>query len=105
MPLGTSRLLRALRRTRARSLVDCERCGRDFVVPVFRTGLDKERWAVRLRCGECGTVREVVIDNAQAHQYEADLDRGAREVSRSLSRMRHEGSRAPAFIDQKRGTT
>jgi hypothetical protein len=87
MQFRTSRLMRALRRcARPRRLVDCEHCGRDFVIPVSWFDLDEERWSVRLRCGECGSAREVVIDNEEARRFEADLDRGVREIARSLSR-------------------
>jgi len=83
----TSSLMRALRRCgRPRRLVDCEQCGLDFVIPVSWFALDEERWSIRLRCGECGSARELVIDNEEARQYEADLDRGVREIARSLSR-------------------
>jgi hypothetical protein len=56
--------------------------------------LDRERWWIRLRCGECGSAREVVIDNEQARRFDADLDRGVREIAWRLSRMRREGSPA-----------
>jgi hypothetical protein len=93
----TSRLMRALRRCdRPRSLVECEHCGRDFVVPVAWVDLDAERWWVRLRCGECGSARELVLGNEEARRYEADLDRGTREIRRSMSRLRREGSGSPA---------
>jgi ribosomal protein S27E len=93
----TSRLMRALRRRgRPRSLVDCEHCGRDFVVPVAWVDLDEERWWVRVRCGECGRGREVVLDNEEARRYEAHVDRGTREIARSLSRVRRQGSESPA---------
>jgi hypothetical protein len=85
MARRTSRLLRALRRGgRPQSLVDCEHCGRDFVIPVDWLDLDEERWWIRLRCGECGSAREVIIDNEVARRFEADLDSGAGEIARSL---------------------
>jgi transcription elongation factor Elf1 len=79
--------MRALRRCgRPRRLVDCEQCGRDFVIPVSWSDLDAERWSIHLRCGECGSSREVVVDNDEARRFEADLDRGTREIARSLAR-------------------
>jgi transcription elongation factor Elf1 len=93
----TSRLLRALRRRgRPPRLVDCPICGRDFVVPVAWSDLDERRWAIRLRCGECGTAREVVVDDAEARRYEADLDTGTRAIAWGLSRMKRDGLRSPA---------
>jgi hypothetical protein len=87
MLFRTSRLIRALRRRdRPPRLVDCEHCGRDFVVPVAWIDLDAERWWIRIRCGECGTAREVVLDDEQARRFEADVDAGARELAWSLAR-------------------
>jgi hypothetical protein len=43
-------------------------------------------------CGYCG--RDFVIDNEQARRFDADLDRGVREIAWRLSRMRREGSPA-----------
>ena len=87
MLLRRFRLMRALRhRGRPRRLVDCEQCGRDFVIPVAWSDLDAERWSIHLRCGECGSSREVVVDNDDARRFEADLDRGTREIARSLAR-------------------
>jgi hypothetical protein len=87
MLFRTSRFIRALRRgARRKSLVDCEYCGRDFVVPVSWIDLDAERWWIRMRCGECGTTREVVLGDEQAHRFEADVDLGVRDLARSLSR-------------------
>ena len=97
MRFWTSRLVRSLGRgDRPPRLVDCEHCGRDFVVPVSWIDLDAERWWIRMRCGECGTAREVVVDNEQARRFEADVEAGARELARSVSRVRREGSRSPA---------
>jgi transcription elongation factor Elf1 len=87
MQFRTPRLLRALRRReRPRRLVDCEACGRDFVVPVSWIDLDAERWWIRIRCGECGATREVVVDDQTARRYEADVDAGVRELARRLPR-------------------
>ena len=87
MRFWTSRLVRSLGRgDRPPRLVDCEHCGRDFVVPVSWIDLDVERWWIRLRCGECGTAREVVVDNEEARRFEADVDAGARELARGLPR-------------------
>ena len=89
----TPLVLAALRRRRRpRRLVDCERCGRDFVNPVAWLEYDDDRWWVRVRCGHCQSVREFVIDNEQARQFDVDLDRGVNEIARSLSRLSHDGS-------------
>ena len=96
MRLKTSRLLRVLRRgDRSRRLVDCEHCGRDFVSPVAWHELDDDRWWIRVRCGECGRSREVVIDNEQARRFDVDLDCGAREIERCISRLSGHSSGVP----------
>jgi phosphoserine phosphatase len=43
-----------------------------------------------LRCGWCGTSREVVVADAAAQRYDADLDRGTREIAATLRRLEHE---------------
>ena len=80
------------RRRRPPSLIDCERCGYDLINPIAWLEYDEDRWWVRVRCGNCQTVREVVIDNEQARQFHVDLDRGKSEIARSLSRVTQEGS-------------
>jgi hypothetical protein len=87
-------LLGALRRRRRpRRLVDCDHCGRDCVNPVAWLEHDEDRWWVRVRCGHCQRIRELVIDNEQARQFDADLDRGVNEIARRLSRLSRDGSR------------
>jgi hypothetical protein len=50
-----------------------------------------EHWWIRLRCGECGFVRDVVVSDGDAQRFERELDRGVKEIAavlRSLERAR-----------------
>jgi ribosomal protein S27AE len=93
MPPNTAKLLEFFRRfsgptrpAHAR-LVVCGRCGRDFVNPVSWHELDETRWWIRLRCGECGVVREVEVTNEEARRFESQLDRGVRQIAASAARL------------------
>ena len=76
-------------------LVDCGRCGSDFVSPVawheaavrpvrLGWGAPMTRWWIRLRCGECGDVREVEVSDAEAKRFERDLEDGAEALMAAL---------------------
>ena len=43
-----------------------------------------------------GPHAKYAVGNEEARRYEADLDRGTREIRRSMSRLRREGSGSPA---------
>jgi hypothetical protein len=57
------------------------------VVPVWWESVDDDRWHMLLRCGACGTFRDVVATDAVAHAYERDVDRGATEIRATLTRL------------------
>jgi len=61
-------------------------CRGDTVVPVESEQLDLCRRAMRLRCGECETYRDVVISEDVAKRYDLDLDRGMAEIAAALRR-------------------
>jgi hypothetical protein len=65
-------------------------CGTDFVNPVDWGEHDAERWWMRLRCGECGVLRDVVVPDADARRYDAELDRGVKMIASALARLEHE---------------
>ena len=74
------------RRTHGR-LVDCERCGRDFVTAVDWHENDQNSWWIRIRCGECGFIRDVVISDREAARFDAELNRGVSRIATSLARL------------------
>ena len=70
------------RRRRARSRPDrpglglhvCSCCRSEFVVPVDWEEADDTHWWIRLRCGECGHVREVTVEDDIAQRFDRALE-------------------------------
>ena len=106
------RFIEFLRRLNGRScrlpasparLVDCGRCGSDFVNPVAQHevgettvqlgwGASVTRWRIRLRCGGCGDVREVELSDAGAKRFERELQRGVADVAAAVARIERDGA-------------
>ena len=85
-------LFRRLRRRRAAadSLTRCATCGSDFVTPVDWAERDGATWWIRLRCGECGETREVVVEQDAADRLDRALDRGCDAIAATFDRMDRE---------------
>ena len=82
---------RAARRLHSdEDLTTCRSCSSDYVIPTAWTQHDKEHWWIHVRCGECGESREVVVSDAAAQRYDAELDRGMHEIARALDRLERE---------------
>jgi hypothetical protein len=79
-------------------LHQCPLCHEDSVVPVEAEALDHGRWDLRLRCGQCGTYRDVVVSDDVAKRYESDLQRGLVEIAAALERHDHERMTAEAEV-------
>ena len=94
-----------LRRSRASApasrLVICPSCSADRVVPLDWAEHDKRNWWIRLRCGECGGVREVVVPDATAKRFDADLDDGMHEIRAALHRSELERMASEADVFAK----
>ena len=71
-------------------LHQCRICHDDYVVPVWWEEVDAERWHMLLRCAQCETYRDVVIDNDVAKAYERDLQRGMTVIATALDRRERE---------------
>jgi hypothetical protein len=71
---------------RARLTV-CGECGSRIVNPVAWHENDESHWWVRLRCGDCGWSREIIITDADAEQLERDLAQGFDEIARTAARL------------------
>ena len=71
-------------------LVDCGRCGSDFVNPVSWHESGETHWWIRLRCGECGVVREMEVSNDDAKRFDGDLDRGQARIVATVARLDRE---------------
>jgi hypothetical protein len=65
----------------------CELCGSDFVNPVSWHELGETDWWIRLRCGECGFVREVEVTDQEVQRFERELDRGVKEIAAEFARL------------------
>jgi transcription elongation factor Elf1 len=79
------------RRPRDRSpgseLIVCLRCGSDFVSPLQWREQDETNWWMRLRCGQCGEVREAVVSQEVADRYDRALDRTSDTIGATLARL------------------
>jgi hypothetical protein len=82
-------------------LDECVVCRRDMVCPIHWHAVDDERWAIALRCGECGFECDVVASNAQAADFDIALDRQQQTMERELVRLDAErmAEEVDAFID------
>ena len=56
-----------------------------MVVPVWFEPVSDEEWHLLLRCGACGTYRDLVAVNAIADAYDRDLSRGMNIIARALA--------------------
>jgi hypothetical protein len=74
----------------AAPLTRCRMCGADFVIPVDWHEHDAKRWWIRLRCGECGVLRDVVVPDAEAQRYNAQLDYGVGIIAGAFARLERE---------------
>jgi hypothetical protein len=83
------RFVRPAHRLESR-LVLCVGCHADFVNPVSWHELSETHWWIRLRCGECGFVREVEVTNEEAQRFEHELDRGVEQIAAVFVRLDRE---------------
>ena len=85
-------------------LHQCAVCHAECVVPVWWESVGGDRWQMLLRCGACGTFRDVVAADAVAQAYERDLERGTKEIRAAVNRMDRERmcAQADAFVRRAR---
>jgi hypothetical protein len=65
-------------------------CGSDFVSPIEWGEQDDANWWMRLRCGQCGEMREAVASQAVADRYDRALDRTSDTIVATLARLDRE---------------
>jgi hypothetical protein len=92
-----SRLLRWLlpfrRRDRAATstrLDVCLGCGEGFVYPVSWTESGPADWWLLLRCGGCGTLRDVVASNNAVAAFDRQLDEEMDEIKAAAEQLGRE---------------
>ena len=101
--MALSRLRRRLRRARGRRLAAstgrldlCGHCGEAFVCPVTWSESGPADWWLVLRCGSCGTSREVLASNAAVAEYDSRLDDGMQEINSAAERLARDALAAEA---------
>jgi hypothetical protein len=94
--MSPTKLMNHLRRATSclrrfdRRLNVCPTCRCDFVVPVSWEERGDTHWWIRLRCGQCGFVREVDVDNEAAERLETALAVGEAQIAAVLDRLDRE---------------
>jgi hypothetical protein len=98
-----SRLRRWLRRrggpARAgtpRDLHECPECGEEFVYPITWTESGPAHWWLLLRCGGCGTRRDVVASNPVVAEFDRVLDEDLDRIRSEADRLERESLMAQA---------
>lgn len=98
-----SRFRRWLRRHEARrrasagtQLQLCRECGEDFVHPVTWTESGPNAWWLLLRCGGCGSWRDVVASNMAVAAFDRALDEMSAMIESAADRLGRESLRAQA---------
>jgi hypothetical protein len=79
--------MRRLLRAPVSGLHECPACRCDMVCPIDWQPVDDERWAIELRCGECGLARDRIASNAEAAELDVTLDSHRRTMERELGRL------------------
>ncbi len=59
-------------------------------MPVWWESVGEDRWHMLLRCGACGTYRDVTAPDDVAQAYERDVDRGVCEIRAAVDLMDRE---------------
>jgi len=98
-----AQLRRRLHRARGRRLAAstgrldlCGACGEPFVCPLTWSEKGPADWWLLLRCGACGSSREVVATNAAVAEYDSQLDEGMQEINAAAERFAREALAAEA---------
>ena len=82
----------------ASDLHRCQLCYDDSVVPIEAEPLDLDLWDMRLRCGQCGTYRDVIVSDDAAQRYDKELNHGMAQIAAALQRAEREHMHAEVRI-------
>jgi hypothetical protein len=74
----------------------CPACHGDTVALVGRAPEDAGRWRLRLRCGDCGARREVVVTADLARRVQEDAARGSALIADALAQSERARTAADA---------
>ena len=74
----------------------CFECGQGFVYPFDWGESGPADWWLHLRCGACGTCREVIASNCAAEAFDRQLDGEMNVIEAAARRLEHESFRAQA---------
>lgn len=77
-------------------LIQCRCCGLDLANPVAWHEHDDVHWWIRLRCGSCGYVRDVVVRDDDAMRLDRNLAPGMRRIAATLRQLDRETMRVDA---------
>jgi hypothetical protein len=84
------------RAARGRDLHLCPDCGLGFTHPVTWTESGPAAWWLLLRCGSCGSWRDVVASNPVVAEYDRILDEDLDAIRDAADRMQRETLMAEA---------
>jgi hypothetical protein len=76
----------------------CPACGEGFVNPVRWTESGAHDWWMLLRCGGCGSWRDVVAGNYAVDAFDRVLDEGIDSIEAELERLEREQLAADAEV-------
>jgi hypothetical protein len=65
----------------------CAGCHADYVHPVEWHESGEEHWWMLLRCGACGSERDVTVADEVAKRFGEDLDRAERQIERTVREL------------------
>jgi hypothetical protein len=68
----------------------CSECGQGFVYPLSWSESGAADWWLHLRCGGCGTVREVVASNCAVEAFDRLLDGEMEMIEAAAERLERE---------------
>jgi hypothetical protein len=74
----------------------CPECGEGFVYPVTWAESGPANWWLMLRCGGCGTWRDVVASNYAVAAFDRMLDDGMEVIRAAAERLARESLSAQA---------
>ena len=65
----------------------CAGCHADYVHPVAWHESDEQHWWMLLRCGACGSERDVTVADDVAKRFGEDLDAAERQIARAVREL------------------